>query len=414
MGCSHEKVECINPYELIRKYRCEDCGEVMMCECEQDFAVRYLPHQLNLAQELGTRNRVPVTIGFQKHICNKCKGLPEIATPRAPGYGRTSKIIRYYWREIYFETTRRFGEWLNDKEDIDWFIAKGKYENVHRQIEKEVIEEIKRLHQATPKYAFHEESQQEIITKYGVEIINLDGCYVKQDFGKVKLFKDDIFFSVEQYVAEYFKEQGFNVLFTESAPFHVLFGVLMGLLIQHYSDPKNKPIGFGDRDAFDKGLQGDMVWTILPEDFGTVGYAERRASEIAEHINTLPKDKDELLWTFDYWIEPSESFRQYLWAHRQDDIQTARKIVKILPVEAILKILNYLVGDYWNRFCGWPDLLIYNDYEFLFSEVKSSGDSLSEDQKHWIKGNSEYLQFPFRLVKVHKKKVIELGQNGIF
>jgi len=412
MRCSHEKVECINPYELIRKYRCKDCAEVMMCECEQDFAVRYLPHQLDSATELDTQNHVPVTIGFQNQVCNKCKRIPEEATPVAEIYGRTSKIVRYYWREISFETTQRFGEWLKDKEDIDWLTASiGKYKNVHKQIEKEVIEEIKKLHQTTPKYIFHEESQQEIITKYRVETINLDGCYVKQDSRKVKLFKDGRLFSVEQYVAEYFKEQGYEVLFTESVPFHALFGVLMWLLIQHYSDPKNRPVGFGDRNAFDKGIKGDIVWTILPEDFGTTGYAQRRANEIGKHLHSLPKDKDELLWIFDYWIEHSESFRQYLWAHRQDDIQTARKIVKILPFDIIVKILEYLVSDYWNRFCGWPDLLIYNDHEFIFSEVKASRDSLSEDQKQWIKGNSEHLQLPFKLVKVYKKKVIELGSK---
>lgn len=409
MGCRHEKVECVNPYELIRKYRCKDCGEIMICECEKEFAVKYLPHQLDWAQELGTRNRVQVTIGFQKNVCNKRSGLPEITAPVAEGYGRSTKILRYYWREIFFETTRRFGEWLKDKEDIDWIVASNKYKDVHKQIEKEVIEEIKKFHQIEPKYIFQEESQQEIITKYLVEVIDLDGCYVKHDSGKVKLFKDGTLFSVEEYVADYFKEQGYEVLFTESVPFHVLFGVFMWMLFQDYSDPKNKTAGFGDRNAFDRGVPGDIVWTTLPEDFGSSGYAERRVSEITEYLSTLPNDKDELLYTFDYWIEYSEPFRQYLWAHRHDDIQTARKIVEILPVETIIKILNYLVGDYWLRFCGWPDLLIFNDHEFLFVEVKGSGDSLSEDQKRWIQGNSEHLQLPFKLAKVHKKKVIVLG-----
>ncbi|WP_273483168.1 VRR-NUC domain-containing protein [Desulforamulus ruminis] len=411
MGCNHEKVICLNPYELIRKYQCEACREVMMCECEQEFAIKYLPHQLDFAQELGTRNRLPVTIGFQKHVCNKCKGLPEMITPVAEGYGRTTKIVRYYWREIFFETTRRFGEWLNGRDNIDWLVAVSKYRDVHKEIEKKVIEEIKKLHQVAPKYTFQEESQQEIITKYRVEIINLDGCYVKQDSGRVKLFKDGALFSVEQYVTEHFKEQGYKVLFTESVPFHVLFGVLMWSLIQHHSDPKNRPVGFGDRNAFDKGVPGDIVWAILPEDFGTSEYAERRARKIAEHLNALPNDKDELLWTFDHWIEPSAPLRQYLWAHRQNDIQITRKIVEILPIKAIIKILNYLAGDYWHRFCGWPDLLVYNDHNFFFVEVKSSGDSLSEDQKNWIRGNSEHLQLPFKLIKVHKKKVIGLGQE---
>jgi len=68
-----------------------------------------------------------------------------------------------------------------------------------------------------------------------------------------------------------------------------------------------------------------------------------------------------------------------------------------------LKILNYLVEDYWDRYLGWPDLLIYNDSEFFFAEVKSSHDKLKEDQKNWIKNNTSKLGLPFKLVKVHKK-----------
>ena len=47
--------------------------------------------------------------------------------------------------------------------------------------------------------------------------------------------------------------------------------------------------------------------------------------------------------------------------------------------------------------------MVHNSEEFVFAEVKSSKDKLSEDQKQWIQGNAEYLGFPFKLVKVHRK-----------
>lgn len=92
-----------------------------------------------------------------------------------------------------------------------------------------------------------------------------------------------------------------------------------------------------------------------------------------------------------------------LWAHREKDINTARRIVEILSVDTIIRILSYLVGDYWSRYCGWPDLLVHKAGELFFVEVKSSKDKLSQDQKNWIKGNYEILKLPFKIIKIHKK-----------
>ncbi len=111
--CSHASVACINPYEFIRKYRCAACGLVMICACDRAFAERFLPHQLNRGADLHTALDVEVTLGFVSTVCNECRGLPAEACPKAEIYGRSSKIVRYYWRELYFETTRRFADWLD-------------------------------------------------------------------------------------------------------------------------------------------------------------------------------------------------------------------------------------------------------------------------------------------------------------
>lgn len=378
-----------------------------MCQCEEKFARKYFSNQIQLAQEYNTKNRVPITLGFQPNICNSCRGLPEEVSPKAEIYGRTTKIVRYYWREILFETTRRFGKWTKKQGEKDWLIARRKYSDKYKTIEKEVIEEIKKLHNTSPKYNFQEESQSEVLSKYKIEVVNLNGCYIKQRNGKAKLLYNKKVIPVEEFASEYFKLQQYNVLFTESIPFHVIFGIFMWLLIQDLGDPRVRPAGFGDRNAFEKGVKGQIIWTMLPEDFGTVGYAKRRENAIDKHFTGFPNSKEEFLWLFDYWIEPSTDFRQYLWAHRQEDIVKARKIVEVLPIDIITKILKFLVGNYWGRYCGWPDLLVFKKTEFLFVEVKSSRDKLSEDQKKWIRGNAEILKLPFKLLKINKKSIIK-------
>ena len=64
--------------------------------------------------------------------------------------------------------------------------------------------------------------------------------------------------------------------------------------------------------------------------------------------------------------------------------------------------------DYWGRYLGWPDLLIYRGAEYRMVEVKSSSDKLSDDQKRWIRDNHEILKLPFELVQLRKKELRDL------
>jgi hypothetical protein len=377
-----------------------------MCACDEDFARQYLPHQLSHGTELHTQKVIPVTMGFQKDICNSCRGLPEEAHPIGPLYGKSSKIFRYYWREIAFKTIPRFSKWAKEQGYSDWLKVHVQQHDVYDAIEREVVEELKGIHPRSPKYAYHEESAEQVRAKHKIETIKLDGTYKKTENG-IAVLDGEIPCSPEEFVARHFERLRYKVLFTESVPFHALFGILLWLLIQEPSDPNLQMRGFGDRIAFEAKEKGKTIMTLLPIDFGSAGYSLRRAVAIEQYFAMFPKSKDELIWAFDYWIKPSTDLRQYLWAHRVEDVVKAREIISILPLDMTIKILRYLLGDYWRRFCGWPDLLIYRQDEFLFVEVKSSNDKLSEDQKNWIRGNSAELHLPFKIAKIHKKAVVE-------
>lgn len=171
-------------------------------------------------------------------------------------YGRESKIKRYYWREIAFETIKRFENWSRKDGYTDWLDAMLAHKEVHKKIERQVVKEINELHKTTPKYTYKEESQSEIISKYNVEVINLDGVYVKTSGRKVSILIGKNLCSAEEYVRLYLNELGFNVLETESVPFHVIFGVFMWLLIQDPADELNRFASFGDRNAFDSKTVG--------------------------------------------------------------------------------------------------------------------------------------------------------------
>lgn len=406
MTCLHDSVQCLNEYELIRKYRCDACDGVMMCSCDREIGERFLPHQLNQGCVLETQARVPVTLGFTERVCRECRGLAPEAHPKAAIPGRTSKIKRYYWREIAFLTFVRFAERAEAAGLEPLNSHSPEAGELRREVEREVTEEIKQSHASNPKYNFREVSQAEILSKCEVEVVRLDAIFEPNSEAKrVGIFDSEEVVSAEEFVSRHYRRREWEVLFCESRPFHVLFGTYTWLLIQDSADPLCEMRGFSAKmdHPSHSVTRGEQLWTLHPRDFGTKGYAQRRAEAIDEHFeSTLPADQGELLWLFDYWFEGSALLRDYLWAHDPEDVARARSIVGILPPEIIIRVLRYLVGNYWGRSTGWPDILAHRGGEFFFAEVKASKDRLSGDQKRWITDNAVDLGLPFKLVKINR------------
>lgn len=377
----------------------------MMCDCDERVGRMCLSHQLSEGVELRTQKRVPVTLGFQPQVCRECRGLSPRACPVAAIHGRTSKIKRYYWRELELQTMERFHVWLSKPEALEKS-DEYKYE-MRKSIESKILEEIKEFHNKFPKYKYKEVSQADIIKRYNIEILDLKAKYLHNSSSEASRISDeDGACSVEEYVARLFRRQGFGVLHTESRPIHVLFGVYMWMLIQDPSDTRSRIVSFGDRFAYQQGEAGNEIWMALPDDFGTSGFGRRRAKALKNHIEFISAGED-LEWLFEYWLSSSEHFRQYLWAHEGGPIETARQLVKIIPADVLISILGHLARNYWGRFVGWPDLFVYREKEWFFVEVKGSGDKLSEDQKKWIAENERYLHLPFKIAKIHKKGVLK-------
>jgi hypothetical protein len=372
-----------------------------MCACDEQIGRKHRLHQLREGIELETQIRVPVTAGFEVNVCERCRSSPLTPYPRAAIFGQTSKIRRYYWREIEFEELKRFDAWAQANGDPPPNAPQSV--EAKKKIDREVLEYMKRLHATAPLYIYTNESDSEVIKKYSLEQVVLDASYTNDPTGKRAIILGPKgACTADEFASAHYRTLGYDTLFLESVPFQVLFGVLMWLLIQDASDPLVRIEGFGDRVAFENGQQGEIVWFHRPQDFGTKGYAQRRAAAIDEHLSSEMFDEGQLQWLFDYWLGPSEKLRQYLWAHRPEQVRMARQLLDILPATDIRNILRYLVDDYWGHFLGWPDLLVHRTGEFFFAEVKASGDKLSDEQKRWIRENHDRLKLPFKLVKIRK------------
>jgi hypothetical protein len=151
-----------------------------------------------------------------------------------------------------------------------------------------------------------------------------------------------------------------------------------------------------------QGGPSELIWIPLPSDFGTSDYSRRRAKVLTKHLSAIAETKAELLRLFDSWLAPSARLREYVGAHRRESIETARKLVELIPPAVLKNVLGYLVLHYWAHRSGWPDLLVYRADQWFLAEIKSWRDKLNGNQKRWIEDNHRYLHLPFKLVQVHR------------
>lgn len=401
--CSHETLSCLNEYDFIRKYRCKDCGAVMMCDCDKTVGRAFLPHQLKVGSEYGTRIRVRVTAGFQPRICRDCRGLPPEPHPRAEIHGQTTKIKRYYWREIWRRRYEFFLDWAREHGQDPKSAREPSGQPAWEEAEARALAEIKELHEKSPRYVYGEESEEEFIRRCGVNVLALAATYArKSETKRVQVFDGQERISVEEYVMRYFARDRWQSVVLESRPLHALFAVLMCRLVQDPSDEEVQTVGRKACSNVDAKESGPVLWFPHPKDFGSAAYGVRRTDAIRAHLSQEMFDRTTLLQLFDRWTSESWTLRNYLWVHKEEDVHDARRLVELLPPTVIVDILRYLAENYWHHCLGWPDLLLWRPGEFLLVEVKSSGDKLSEDQKRWISDNFARLHLPFQIAKLHK------------
>jgi len=141
-------------------------------------------------------------------------------------------------------------------------------------------------------------------------------------------------------------------------------------VIQDSSDRRVRTIGIFDRHAYDQRRAGKMIWICLPSDFGSPDYSRRRAKAITKHLSAIGERRAELLELFNNWLAPSVGLRQYLWADRRERIETARKLIELMPPVTLKTVLGYLVLNYWEHYSGWPDLLVYRENQWFLAEVQ--------------------------------------------
>lgn len=365
-SCPHLKWLIVQPWELLRKYRCSACDAIAMCECDQEFA-RRLPHQANSTRPDGSSPaRIPVTHGFLPTLCPTCRGEKETAFPTADGYGSPSRLERYYWREIAKAAfLKQEGDGFPPAEA--WLEAKHEIEAEHRR---------------RPRYEI--EAHERGSVPSDIRVIVISAPYAKDSRGHGRWLDGGQLVSVEQLASARLSAEGWEIRPCERALPASLYATFMLPVLVNTRPAPSDTACFGARD-----WSGRMI---------PLGLLNPSCEQLLAHIETIDQDHFDLDVA---WVA-SAAYREYLWVREPDCREIVDWFLQLAP-HKLVTILKYLASGFWNGISGWPDLIGRRNRELHFFEVKSPGDRPSEDQIRWFSDNKRDLGLAASLVKVRRE-----------
>jgi VRR-NUC domain len=406
LDCKHKHRQCLNQYDLFRKYECTSCGIVHMCSCEERLAREFLPHQTSRGAEYGTRIYHPVA-GFLPNLCPECRGDTEEAHPRAAIKGRKGKIERFYWREITKSYYTFIQEWLatNDEHVSSIIDFQKRFPELSKALRKQARQQWQKAHRANPKYDLSEPTQAQLHGAVTIPEFVVFAEYVQLARGDQKLgrWQDSHGrpVSAEARASESYLSQGWQPHVCERKLITILFATFCFPVIQDANDPL-LIIGYRrSTRGWRTGRRDPSVIAIpLPADFGGTRHYERRRAQYGRLFAELQARP--LVEAFEERLEPSESLRDYLWVNEDGPVSLARSALRVVPAEDILRWIEWVAADFWHRQPGWPDLLLLSDKAYRFAEVKSPLDELSQEQMRWLRWARTDGRVPCEICRVRK------------
>ena len=210
-----------------------------------------------------------------------------------------------------------------------------------------------------------------------------------QQKGKAKYTINGNEYFAEEVAINHYKSLGYKALWTENTYWWTLMSLFFWDVIFAETRGAVSVIIGGvqtELEPGDKRFEQLFKQTIqmngMPSDFFTPEFYERRKSLLKNKIQELQYSNLEQ--------KLSESYKQNYGRNCRpienwDKYKIDELLISVQRVDKgkLIKILERLISDFNNNRAGLPDLVVYDDKDFFFSEVKSEKDKISEKQKEW-------------------------------
>ena len=172
-------------------------------------------------------------------------------------------------------------------------------------------------------------------------------------------------YQVELGAIHYYREKGYNAVFSENEPWRTLFGLLFWDII------------------YDTNVQAiHNPLQRVPSDFFLPDFYFKRSSQLLERMkfaNTKPVIEDIIRKTY----EDMFGTTNVLVSWYDGALDKVLTLISWLTPEQIHAVLLEIAYNLRENTRGFPDLMVWNETEYAFIEIKSPTDHLSSRQLHW-------------------------------
>lgn len=177
--------------------------------------------------------------------------------------------------------------------------------------------------------------------------------------------KQDLSLSVEQQVVNYYLERGYHAVFTENTLWKNLMGLLTWEIIFN-----------AEHNQFSHPFQ------YAPTQFRLEGFGLENLSHFHQKLELLADHTR--LWDHFEWIKQNhEGVLNPLIDWQYLDFDLIRVFIEKVSTKSLSSVLEQLWVNIASHSKGFPDLMVWNDDELFFVEVKSPNDHLSPIQFFW-------------------------------
>lgn len=194
----------------------------------------------------------------------------------------------------------------------------------------------------------------------------------------------------EEAAMHYYKQNGYNAIWSENSYWWFLLGLLFWDVIFARVTGAVKVIRRGFEEnvrtyytEFDELFERTISINGMPDDFFTEDFYRNRKEMIENRFKELSNLNLESVLRKSYHKHYGQNFRM-IEDWDRFSVEELCVAPRILSCEVVLKILERILQDISENRSGLPDLLIYNDTDLFMTEVKSEKDRLSEGQEYWI------------------------------
>jgi hypothetical protein len=173
-------------------------------------------------------------------------------------------------------------------------------------------------------------------------------------------------FRVERGAIDYYQESGAQAVFSENEPWRALFGLLFWDIIY---------------DMNVKAIHNPLQ--RVPSDFFLPDFYLKRSQQLLariEEADTTEAISARVAKTY----EEKFGVTNVLVNWYPGMLETVLKLISLLTPQQIHAVLLEMAYNLRENTRGFPDLLVWNETEYSFIEIKSPTDHLSSRQLHWL------------------------------